>query len=753
MSGNVADFTLRPTRQDDPTARRPGVLPERRETRAPALEGFARMGTAARGDVGGAGELMRTLGVVTKAAEGFQQYAENKFQQDEDTRAGRAAVDLLTGNVDPQMVQRSHAYRNAVELGREQTNLPDAMRTLGEELDQLVEHQTDSDPAARQHEADTRIQEFFRSYITDPETGERKKDLSSPAAMRWLGAAITENTARLSSAAHARIKERMDGEALSRAGLLAGTQLSDGRLDIAALRAVLPPSVTDDQLRGTILTTVAGTAEQLKADNRGADALRMLDQVLGTSQAPGVIRTVAIPPSASAAPAPLKPTPSVAKRRSRAEGLGFVLNTLEGGAEVVDNRDGGGITKFGITKRNNPDVDVANLTFDQAMRIAESRYWQTAYNNAHPAVALIAFDAGFINSKSFGREIATKYANDPVGALAAYRSRLQDIATKPDKARFLQPWMNRVERLGTYLGVGPGGQGSDNVISDPAFALDPEPLDPVEDARRNPRSSFADQLTGGLTLRPEERTRLLEYRDQLGREVKQEWQRKTVEKQDETHSGFLLRLSGLGARLTPSEIAEAARRREITPQQTANLLNVIRSDADRDEARAERAANAAERDRDKSDEQQAQGIAARLMGPVYSGTRSPAEALRLFSEDAARLDPKVRRAVLGAITSEANGIEEVRKNNPAFTNAVEALDDGEASLLALVRTEYRQPNGRKITVEQQRAIISLEFARAKRTLGRAAIDRGDVGNLRTSLVQNIKDKVRPYLTARVAGRR
>ncbi|MET0218185.1 MAG: glycosyl hydrolase 108 family protein [Burkholderiales bacterium] len=67
---------------------------------------------------------------------------------------------------------------------------------------------------------------------------------------------------------------------------------------------------------------------------------------------------------------------------------------LEGGAQVVDNRDGGGTTKFGITKRNNPDVDVANLTLAQASSIAKDRYWQPAYDDAHPASQPSPFDGG-----------------------------------------------------------------------------------------------------------------------------------------------------------------------------------------------------------------------------------------------------------------------------------------------------------------------------------------------------------------------
>lgn len=397
-------------------------------------------------------------------------------------------------------------------------------------------------------------------------------------------------------------------------------------------------------------------------------------------------------------------------------------------------------------------MDVQNLTYGRAKGIAKDRYWQPAYDQANPAVAAIAFDAGFISSKSFGREIATKFANDPVGALGAYRARLQDIATKPDKARFLTGWMSRVDKLGTYLGVGPGGTGSDNVIDDPTFTRDAAPLDPVEEARRTPGASFAAQLTGGLALRPEERTKLLEYRDQLGREVRQEWQRKTGEKQDANGSEFLLRLSGLGNPVTPTEIAEAARRREITPEQTTQLLNVIRSDADRDAARAERAANAAERDRDKADEQAAQGIVSSLMGPVYSGTRSPGEALRLFSDQAAGLDPKVRRAVLGAITSEANGIEEVRKNNPAFVTAASEMDDGEQLVLMAVPIKnYHDARGRIFTPERIKAMVSLEFQKAKRTLMQTAVNGGDVAKTQQQLTSGIKSKLRPYLTQRRAG--
>lgn len=57
--------------------------------------------------------------------------------------------------------------------------------------------------------------------------------------------------------------------------------------------------------------------------------------------------------------------------------LKFIINVNEGGAKIVnDPRDSGGLTKYGISKKNNPTVDVANLTFDQAVDIYLAKYYK-----------------------------------------------------------------------------------------------------------------------------------------------------------------------------------------------------------------------------------------------------------------------------------------------------------------------------------------------------------------------------------------
>lgn len=51
---------------------------------------------------------------------------------------------------------------------------------------------------------------------------------------------------------------------------------------------------------------------------------------------------------------------------------------LEGGY-VNDPHDPGGETNFGICKRNHPNVDIKNLTREQAAEIYQREYWQESY--------------------------------------------------------------------------------------------------------------------------------------------------------------------------------------------------------------------------------------------------------------------------------------------------------------------------------------------------------------------------------------
>lgn len=66
--------------------------------------------------------------------------------------------------------------------------------------------------------------------------------------------------------------------------------------------------------------------------------------------------------------------------------------TAEGGSRLVN--DTGGLTRYGISQRTWPHVDVENLTQDQARQIYLDGYWKPIRGNAlPPAIALCVFDA------------------------------------------------------------------------------------------------------------------------------------------------------------------------------------------------------------------------------------------------------------------------------------------------------------------------------------------------------------------------
>ena len=74
-----------------------------------------------------------------------------------------------------------------------------------------------------------------------------------------------------------------------------------------------------------------------------------------------------------------------------------VLIGHEGGY-VSDSRDPGGETKYGISKRAYPTLDIAGLTLDAAKTIYKRDYWDRAQCDAlPPAVAFQVFDTA-VNS-------------------------------------------------------------------------------------------------------------------------------------------------------------------------------------------------------------------------------------------------------------------------------------------------------------------------------------------------------------------
>lgn len=72
----------------------------------------------------------------------------------------------------------------------------------------------------------------------------------------------------------------------------------------------------------------------------------------------------------------------------------FRVVLREEGGLTDDPRDPGGLTKYGISKRAYPNVDIASLTEAQAKAIYERDYWRPVRcHEVPPALALCLFDA------------------------------------------------------------------------------------------------------------------------------------------------------------------------------------------------------------------------------------------------------------------------------------------------------------------------------------------------------------------------
>lgn len=138
------------------------------------------------------------------------------------------------------------------------------------------------------------------------------------------------------------------------------------------------------------------------------------------------------------------------------------------GGYVNDPLDPGGETKYGISKRAFPNLDIKNLTVEQASEIYYTKYWlpMNLTNISNELLKLHLFDMG-VNAgtkttikllqemlgiiqdgiignntieaiNDWKRDIASDYAD----ARKGYYLRL--VKNKPKLSKFLKGWFNRV---------------------------------------------------------------------------------------------------------------------------------------------------------------------------------------------------------------------------------------------------------------------------------------------------------------------
>lgn len=149
------------------------------------------------------------------------------------------------------------------------------------------------------------------------------------------------------------------------------------------------------------------------------------------------------------------------------ESVNYMLERLidrEGGY-VNHPQDPGGETKYGISKRAYPHLDIKNLTRDDAKRIYFRDYYErhSLHQLSNPATAEWVLDwvansgAGAIGRIQKELQIQRDYIVGPetVGKLNALedpkdilRWRLKFFTETPPKHPFMSGWINRLLKLG-----------------------------------------------------------------------------------------------------------------------------------------------------------------------------------------------------------------------------------------------------------------------------------------------------------------
>lgn len=125
------------------------------------------------------------------------------------------------------------------------------------------------------------------------------------------------------------------------------------------------------------------------------------------------------------------------------------------GAYTNDKVDPGGETKFGISKRANPDLDIANLTLVQAMDVYYKKYWQ-AFNldaQAYP-LSVAVFDS-YVQHRP---TVVAKLIKDASGDLQKFLELrrilyLNLIGANPSLIKYKNGWLARVNDLSKYLAI------------------------------------------------------------------------------------------------------------------------------------------------------------------------------------------------------------------------------------------------------------------------------------------------------------
>jgi lysozyme family protein len=124
----------------------------------------------------------------------------------------------------------------------------------------------------------------------------------------------------------------------------------------------------------------------------------------------------------------------------------FVIDELEGGGKIAT--DSGGVSRWGISSKAHPEVDVVTLTREGAIEIFEGKYWiPSGCQNLTWPVNLVIFDCAVHQ----GVAVAVQISENTVDHLEALLERMERYAhiaeVNLSERSYLRGWINRLVKL------------------------------------------------------------------------------------------------------------------------------------------------------------------------------------------------------------------------------------------------------------------------------------------------------------------
>ena len=127
------------------------------------------------------------------------------------------------------------------------------------------------------------------------------------------------------------------------------------------------------------------------------------------------------------------------------------------GGYVNDHRDPGGETKYGISKRAYPAVDIYNLTLDQAKLIYKRDYWDAVDAESIPGVArLMVFDCAVNCGVTTAKKLLQRAVGTKDDGVIGPKTRAAISATPDIEQRFAGFWLQYYTDLKGFDTYGKG---------------------------------------------------------------------------------------------------------------------------------------------------------------------------------------------------------------------------------------------------------------------------------------------------------